>query len=106
MSNAHIPESEWFSYRDGVLACEQVALESIAKEVDTPAFVYSGAAIDQAYQAIDEALQFAPHLIAYAVKANGNLAVIATFAALGAGAGHDAGVAIRPVIATVGRARW
>jgi diaminopimelate decarboxylase len=86
MSNAHIPESEWFSYRDGVLTCEQVSLESIAEEVDTPAFVYSGAAIDQAYQAIDEALQFAPHLIAYAVKANGNLSVLARLASQGCGA--------------------
>ena len=86
MSNAHIPESEWFSYRDGVLSCEQVSLESIANEVNTPAFVYSGSAIDDAYQSIDEALQFAPHLIAYAVKANGNLSVLARLASQGCGA--------------------
>ena len=86
MSNAHIPESPWFSYRDGALACEQVPLASIAAEVDTPAFVYSGAAIDHAYQSIDEALSFAPHLIAYAVKANGNLSVLARLASQGCGA--------------------
>jgi len=61
-------------------------LESIANEVDTPAFVYSGAAIDDAYRSIDEALAFAPHLIAYAVKANGNLSVLARLAAQGCGA--------------------
>lgn len=86
MSNVHIPESPWFSYRDGALACEDVSLASIAAEVDTPAFVYSGAAIDAAYRSIDEALSFAPHLIAYAVKANGNLSVLARLASQGCGA--------------------
>ncbi|MGB5704905.1 MAG: hypothetical protein WBM48_18935, partial [Polyangiales bacterium] len=86
MSNVHIPESPWFSYREGALACEGVPLESIAAEVDTPAFVYSGAAIDEAYRSIDEALRFAPHLIAYAVKANGNLSVLARLASQGCGA--------------------
>ena len=86
MSNVHIPESPWFSYRDGALRCEDVALEAIAAEVDTPAFVYSGAAIDDAYRSIDEALSFAPHLIAYAIKANGNLSVLARLASQGCGA--------------------
>jgi diaminopimelate decarboxylase len=86
MSNVHIPESPWFSYRDGALVCEDVPLEAIAAEVDTPAFVYSGAAIDDAYRSIDEALSFAPHLIAYAIKANGNLSVLARLASQGCGA--------------------
>ncbi|MEM7137911.1 MAG: diaminopimelate decarboxylase [Myxococcota bacterium] len=81
-----IPDSEWFSYRDGSLACEEVPLRAIAEEVDTPAFIYSGAAIDAAYQAIDDALDFAPHLIAYAVKANGNLSLLARLASQGCGA--------------------
>jgi diaminopimelate decarboxylase len=66
--------------------CEEVPLDSIAAEVDTPAFVYSGAAIDDAFRSIDEALSFAPHLIAYAVKANGNLSVLARLASQGCGA--------------------
>jgi diaminopimelate decarboxylase len=86
MSNVHIPESPWFSYRNGVLVCEEVPLDSIAAEVDTPAFVYSGAAIDDAFRSIDKALSFAPHLIAYAVKANGNLSVLARLASQGCGA--------------------
>jgi diaminopimelate decarboxylase len=86
MSNVHIPESPWFSYRDGALCCEKVPLASIAAEVDTPAFVYSGAAIDDAYRSIDQALDFAPHLIAYAVKANGNLSLLARLASQGCGA--------------------
>jgi diaminopimelate decarboxylase len=86
MSNVHIPESPWFSYRDGELLCEDVPLASVAAEVDTPAFVYSGAAIDDAYRSIDGALSFAEHLIAYAVKANGNLSVLARLASQGCGA--------------------
>ena len=86
MSISQIPESPWFSYRAGTLACEEVSLESIASEVDTPAFVYSGAAIDDAYRSIDEALDFAPHLVAYAVKANGNLSILARLASQGCGA--------------------
>ncbi|MBW1906095.1 MAG: diaminopimelate decarboxylase, partial [Deltaproteobacteria bacterium] len=49
-------------------------------------FLYSGAAIDEAYRSIDQALSFAPHLIAYAVKANGNLSVLARLASQGCGA--------------------
>jgi len=86
MTNPHIPQSEWFSYRHGSLSCERVPLASIAHEVDTPAFVYSGGAIDASYREIDEALDFAPHLIAYAVKANGNLSLLARLASLGSGA--------------------
>ena len=86
MSNAHIPESPWFSYRAGTLQCEDVSLEAIASDVDTPAFVYSGAAIDEAYRSIDQALDFAPHMVAYAVKANGNLSILARLASQGCGA--------------------
>jgi diaminopimelate decarboxylase len=86
MSNAHIPESPWFSYRDGTLLCEEVSLESIASDFDTPTFVYSGAAIDDAYRSIDSALDFAPHMVAYAVKANGNLSILARLASQGCGA--------------------
>jgi diaminopimelate decarboxylase len=86
MSNAQIPESPWFWYREGTLACEDVSLESIASDVDTPTFVYSGAAIDEAYRSIDRALDFAPHMVAYAVKANGNLSILARLASQGCGA--------------------
>ena len=59
MSNVHIPESRWFSYKEGALHGEDVPLESIATDVGTPAFVYSGAAIDEerieaAFQAYED----------------------------------------------------
>jgi diaminopimelate decarboxylase len=75
-----------FAYIDGRLHAEQVAIERIAAAVGTPFYVYSTATLIRHYRAFEEALAGTDHLIAYSVKANGNLAVIATLARLGAGA--------------------
>lgn len=86
MSLVGIPPSEHFVYRNGELVCDGVPLSRIAAEVDTPTYVYSKAAIEAAFERVDDAMDFAPHLVAYAVKANGNLAVLRTLASLGCGA--------------------
>jgi diaminopimelate decarboxylase len=75
-----------FRYIDGVLCCEDVALETIAREVGTPAYVYSTATLERHYRVFRDAFAPLEPLVAYAVKANGNIAVIATLARLGAGA--------------------
>ena len=75
-----------FAYRGGVLHAEDVALPEIAAEVGTPVYVYSTATLERHYRVLDEALAGLPHLICFALKANGNLAVVATLARLGAGA--------------------
>jgi diaminopimelate decarboxylase len=75
-----------FAYIDGRLHAERVAIERIAAAVGTPFYVYSTATLIRHYRAFEEALAGTDHLIAYSVKANGNLAVIATLARLGAGA--------------------
>jgi diaminopimelate decarboxylase len=75
-----------FQYRDGVLHCGPVSLATLASEVGTPAYVYSAPAIERSFTQVDEALRFAPHLVAYAVKANSNLAVLRRLGELGAGA--------------------
>ncbi len=75
-----------FLYRDGVLHAEDVALPAIAAAVGTPVYVYSTATLARHYRLFDEALAPLPHLVCYSVKSNGNLAVIATLARLGAGA--------------------
>jgi diaminopimelate decarboxylase len=80
------PPSRHFVYRAGVLCADGEALDAIAERFGTPCYVYSGASIDRAYAAIDAALQPAPHLVAYAVKANSNLAILARLARAGAGA--------------------
>jgi len=80
---ANSPE---FHYQGGQLHVEALALAAIAQEVGTPFYCYSSAAIRRSYETFTTALRGLDARIAYAVKANGNLAVIATFAGLGAGA--------------------
>jgi diaminopimelate decarboxylase len=75
-----------FAYRNGVLHCEDVSLEQIARDVGTPAYVYSDATLRRHYGVLAEAFADRNCLIAYAVKANPNIGVIATLASLGAGA--------------------
>lgn len=79
-----IPPSNYFTSRDGQLHAESVALSRIAEETGTPAYVYSRAAFEDAYRSIDQALAAVPHVIAYAVKANGNLALLSRLRQLGA----------------------
>ena len=69
----------------GASAIEGVALERIAREVGTPCFVYSRAAIVRAWREYDRALAGIPHDVCYSVKANSNLAVIDVLGRLGAG---------------------
>ena len=76
-----------FPLRDGVVHCEDVPLPLIAREVGTPVFVYSSGAMRHQARILREALSpLADPLIAYAVKANPNAAVLATLAAEGLGA--------------------
>lgn len=74
-----------FTWRDGRLHAEDVDLARLADEVGTPAYVYSTAALQRHYRVFSDAFP-AGTLIAYSVKANGNLAVLKTLARLGAGA--------------------
>jgi len=82
---SNIPESRFFVHRNGRLCCEGVELSIIAREVGTPSYVYSWSAIRESYQAVDRALSHTPHLIAYAMKANSNLAILRRLAQLGCG---------------------
>jgi diaminopimelate decarboxylase len=75
-----------FGYINGALCCEGVKLADIADAVGTPAYVYSTATLERHYDVFRNA--FAPRevLVAFAVKANANIAVLATLAQKGAGA--------------------
>lgn len=75
----------WFSYRDNELNAEQVAASRIVEQFGTPAYVYSRAGLEAGYKAYKDALTDVPHLVAYAVKANANLAVLNVLAKLGSG---------------------
>ncbi len=75
-----------FNYVDGRLHCEGVPLEDIAREVGTPTYVYSTATLERHYKVLSEAFDGSKYLIAYSVKACGNIGVVSTLAKLGAGA--------------------
>lgn len=78
---------DYFPLQDGVTHCEEVPLPAIAREVGTPVFVYSSGAMRQQARRMREALApLGDPLIAYAVKANPNAAVLRTLAAEGLGA--------------------
>lgn len=80
-----------FDRIDGALQAEGVPLEALADAVGTPAYVYSSATLTRHYGLLAEAVAAHPSalgeaLIAFAVKANSNLSVLATLARLGCGA--------------------
>ena len=65
--------------------CEGVSLREIACRFGTPVYVYSSRAITDAYNEIDNGLDSIPHLVCFAVKANGNLSLLKLLAARGSG---------------------
>ena len=76
-----------FQYKAGVLHAEDVPLPQIAAEVGTPVYVYSRATLERHAQVFTEGLKDVPRkLIAFAVKANPNLAVLKVLQRQGFGA--------------------
>lgn len=76
-----------FNYVDGAMQVEQVSMAEIAAQVGTPVYIYSTATLSRHVNVFRDGLsQLADPLIAFAVKANPNAAVLATLAKLGLGA--------------------
>jgi diaminopimelate decarboxylase len=80
-----------FALKSGVLHAEDVSLADLADRVGTPVYVYSSATLRRHYSLLAEAAEkhrsaLGDALIAFAVKANSNVSVLATLAKLGAGA--------------------
>ena len=74
-----------FLYRDGALYAEDVPVEEIAAVVGTPFYVYSTATLQRHFGLFDEALDWAEHLVCFAMKSLSNQAVIKVLADAGAG---------------------
>lgn len=74
-----------FLYRNGALHAEDVAIAEIAAQVGAPFYVYSAATLSRHFRLFDEALDWGPHLVCYAMKANSNQAVLKLLGDLGAG---------------------
>lgn len=83
---AQSPWAPEFFYRAGELLAEDVPLSRIADAVGTPFYAYSSAQIERRFRQFAGAFLGTPAAICYSVKANPNLAVIATLGRLGAGA--------------------
>lgn len=76
-----------FQLRDGELFAENVPLARIAEEVGTPVYVYSRATLERHARVFREALEGLGRVhLAFAVKANPNLAVLKVLARQGYGA--------------------
>lgn len=79
-----------FHEKDGVLCADGVRLDQIAKEVGTPAYIYSSAVIEDQFNALKNAMAKAlpkdrQPLLCFACKANSNLAVLNLLQSLGSG---------------------
>ncbi len=89
-----------FAYRNGVLHAENVPLTAIAEAVGTPVYVYSRATLVRHARVFREALSALPRShVAFAVKANPNLAVLKVLALEGFGADVVSGGEIDRAIA-------
>ncbi|HVH71788.1 MAG TPA: diaminopimelate decarboxylase [Candidatus Dormibacteraeota bacterium] len=65
--------------------CEGVSLETVAEKCGTPTYLYSNAAIEDAYRELQVGLNGIRHTICFAVKSNGNLSILQRLAKLGSG---------------------
>src|SRR5260221_14105695 len=82
------PQFEWETSRAGraaseAVVCEKAPLESVAQKFGTPTYVYSRAAIDDAYMELHKGLGARPHTLCFAVKSNGNLSILKHLAEMG-----------------------
>jgi diaminopimelate decarboxylase len=74
-----------FEYRDGVLHAEGHALPDLAREVETPFYLYSAATIRRHFAVFSNAVSDLDALVCYAMKANSNQAILKLLAGMGAG---------------------
>ena len=75
----------YFEYRNGEMFAEGVPLKRIAREVGTPAYVYSLATLMRHFKVFNEAFARVRHIVCFSVKANSNLALLRAFAKEGSG---------------------
>jgi diaminopimelate decarboxylase len=94
----------YFHYQQDQLYAENVALADVAAKFGTPCYVYSRAALTDAYRQFADALKAREHLICFAVKSNSNLAILNLFARLGAGFDIVSGGELQRVLAAGGAA--
>ncbi len=85
MSFQNLPGSPFVAYKNEALCVEDVPLDVLAREHQTPLFVYSKSAMLSALAAYHRGFAGRPALICYAMKANSSLGVLQVFAKAGCG---------------------
>ncbi|NBO10101.1 MAG: diaminopimelate decarboxylase [Methylophilaceae bacterium] len=93
---------KFFSQKNGEFFAENVPLSQIAKQFGTPTYVYSKQALTSAFERFSEGFSGTDHLVCFAVKSNPSLAILNTFAKLGAGFDIVSGGELARVIAAGG----
>ncbi|MFH1037746.1 MAG: diaminopimelate decarboxylase [PVC group bacterium] len=81
-----INSNSWH-YRDGVLCCEDVPLDLVARKAGTPVYVYSHRHLVDRFREIDSAWGRRRHRVCFSLKSNSSLAVARVL--IGEGAGVD-----------------
>jgi diaminopimelate decarboxylase len=76
---------DFFNYKNGELYCEDVPAERIAREVGTPAYVYSKATLLHHYHQIADAFKPVNATICYSIKSCGNVHLCKILADQGCG---------------------
>ncbi len=67
---------DFFNYKNGELYCEDVPADKIARDVGTPAYVYSKATFLHHYRQIAEAFAELKPTICFSVKSCGNIHIL------------------------------
>jgi diaminopimelate decarboxylase len=76
----------FFKYQNGEMFAEGVALAAISAQVGTPFYCYSASALRAGWKEFADGIKGMNASVAYAMKANSNLAVVRLFGEMGAGA--------------------
>src|SRR5690606_9544956 len=91
-----------FQFQNGTLHAEDISLARLAHEFDTPLYVYSRAALRDAWESYARALEGRKALVCFGMKANSNLAVLNEFSRLGSGFDIVSGGELARVLAAGG----
>ncbi len=76
---------DFFNYRDGELYCEGVPAEKLAREVGTPAYVYSKATLLHHYRQVADAFAPINATVCFSIKSCGNINICRLLAREGCG---------------------
>ncbi len=90
---------EHLTYRSGQLHCENVSADALAREYGTPLYIYSKAAVEAKYRAVEKAFSGVQTLVAFSVKSCSNIGILNILRSLGSGfdivSGGELGRALR-----------